>query len=228
MVTRAEAKALGLGRYFSGSRCKHGHVSERATRNGDCLECATVRLATRDRTEELRRKRTPEARVSAREYARVWRDEHREEVRTYHRDYSRVLRSDPAVRKQESANTVKRRKANPAIAQRHRDAALAWAKKNPDKRADSRMRRRARMRAAFVEAVPRVEVFERDGWQCQICKARLKATARAPHPKAPTVDHIVPLSKGGKHERKNLQCACYECNVRKGNRAADDQLLLVG
>lgn len=32
------------------------------------------------------------------------------------------------------------------------------------------------------------------------------------------IDHIIPLSKGGKHERHNLVIACPTCNRRKGAR----------
>lgn len=33
-----------------------------------------------------------------------------------------------------------------------------------------------------------------------------------------TVDHIIPLSKGGKDHRRNYALACSACNNRKGNR----------
>ena len=42
MTNRAErdkAKAQGLTRYFTGKPCKYGHVSERNTKTGKCLEC---------------------------------------------------------------------------------------------------------------------------------------------------------------------------------------------
>lgn len=38
-ITRAEAIAQGLSRYFTGAPCKHGHVTQRITANGTCCEC---------------------------------------------------------------------------------------------------------------------------------------------------------------------------------------------
>ena len=41
-LTRSEAKRLGLNRYFTGQPCPSGHVAERRTRNGECVECARL------------------------------------------------------------------------------------------------------------------------------------------------------------------------------------------
>lgn len=39
IVTRKEAKALGLKRYFTGKACIHGHVTERYVSDVKCVEC---------------------------------------------------------------------------------------------------------------------------------------------------------------------------------------------
>lgn len=44
VVSRREAKRLGLKRYFTGKRCKHGHVAERNPCDGKCVECKRRRF----------------------------------------------------------------------------------------------------------------------------------------------------------------------------------------
>ena len=39
IISRAEAKALGLPRYYVGKECKYGHVSERLVCNAACVVC---------------------------------------------------------------------------------------------------------------------------------------------------------------------------------------------
>jgi 5-methylcytosine-specific restriction endonuclease McrA len=36
---------------------------------------------------------------------------------------------------------------------------------------------------------------------------------------APTIDHIVPMAKGGDDTKINVQLAHFSCNSRKGHRA---------
>lgn len=43
IVTRPEAKELGLKRYFTGRPCKHGHFAERRTSDGVCMGCPQIR-----------------------------------------------------------------------------------------------------------------------------------------------------------------------------------------
>ena len=48
IITRPEAKEKGLSHYYTGKPCKHGHVSNRRTDNGDCLVCARERCSAAD------------------------------------------------------------------------------------------------------------------------------------------------------------------------------------
>jgi transcriptional regulator with XRE-family HTH domain len=51
IISRADAKAKGLQRYFTGEPCIHGHVSERQTINKNCVDCS--RLQRLKKAEEL-------------------------------------------------------------------------------------------------------------------------------------------------------------------------------
>lgn len=87
--------------------------------------------------------------------------------------------------------------------------------------------RRARQRKAHVALVRRGEIYKRDNYRCQLCGKKLKMDAEVPHPNAPTLDHIIPLSKGGTHEPTNVQAAHFLCNATKGNRGHGEQLILI-
>lgn len=39
ITTRREAIAAGVGQYFTGKPCKHGHISHRYTQSGACAQC---------------------------------------------------------------------------------------------------------------------------------------------------------------------------------------------
>jgi 5-methylcytosine-specific restriction endonuclease McrA len=68
----------------------------------------------------------------------------------------------------------------------------------------------------------------RDRYRCGLCHRKVNLRLAVPHPKAPTIDHIVPLAEGGDDTRANVQLAHFICNSIKGHRGGGEQLLLVG
>lgn len=76
--------------------------------------------------------------------------------------------------------------------------------------------RRARKMAAFVEVVSVEVVAERDGYQCGICAGSVDMQLPHPDPLSRSLDHVIPLSRGGKHSYLNTQLAHLRCNVSKG------------
>lgn len=87
-------------------------------------------------------------------------------------------------------------------------------------------RRRARKKDAYRADVSRSKVFEADGYRCHLCRRKTDPTKAVPHPRAPTLDHVIPLARGGTHEPSNCRTACYRCNSVKGDRGGGEQLLL--
>lgn len=94
-------------------------------------------------------------------------------------------------------------------------------------RRTARIKRKARTRAATVEPVNPTRVFVRDGWLCHLCGGKTDKTKRGTyHPKAPELDHIIPLSKGGPHSYANTACAHRACNHAKSDTVIGQPSLL--
>ena len=103
--------------------------------------------------------------------------------------------------------------------ERKRQIHREWARRNPEKAQAPSRRWRARKYGAVSEPYTRVEIFDRDGWLCQLCGERVStAYAEYPHPLYATIDHIIPLSREGSDTRANVQTACFRCNARKHNK----------
>lgn len=160
IISRAEARARGLKRYFPGSKCKYGHISERLVSNGVCIVCRADiekryntahpekltkkrRLqATRHRREnperiERNRKRWEQAnpdKVIARQ--KRWREENPEKVREASR------RTYENHREKRIAKTQRWREANRHDDQYKKKAierTARWIAENPElKRAQAR------------------------------------------------------------------------------------------
>jgi 5-methylcytosine-specific restriction endonuclease McrA len=61
-------------------------------------------------------------------------------------------------------------------------------------------------------------LVETDGSDCQICKEPIDLTLARTSRFGATIDHIIPLSKGGTDEIDNLQLAHWICNNQKSDK----------
>lgn len=111
------------------------------------------------------------------------------------------------------------REANPEA---HRESVKAWVRDNPETSREQKQRMAAR-RAAAGQPQPgspqweaeRLIVLERDDGVCGICGGDVD-------PLAFTIDHIIPIARGGPHEMANLQLAHKLCNNRKYTSCLED------
>lgn len=71
-----------------------------------------------------------------------------------------------------------------------------------------------RTRRAAVTKADREYIFDRDGHACVVC-------ASTSHIQ---IDHIVPHSRGGAHDRSNFQTLCRRCNLQKKDKTMDEWL----
>ena len=69
-----------------------------------------------------------------------------------------------------------------------------------------------------MRKIVRDRIFKRDGAFCKTCGATEKLC----------IDHIMPLSKGGKHDEDNFQVLCGSCNSKKRDKIPFEKFIKVG
>jgi hypothetical protein len=70
------------------------------------------------------------------------------------------------------------------------------------------------------------EIAKRDGCRCHICHRKVDMNLSGKAKWGPTIEHIIPVSRGGTNDPGNLALAHRYCNTARGNRG-HSQLLLV-
>ncbi|GJN24640.1 hypothetical protein PR202_gb12393 [Eleusine coracana subsp. coracana] len=66
-------------------------------------------------------------------------------------------------------------------------------------------------RRRIKQSLSRKNIIYRDGFTCQYCSSGENLT----------IDHVIPISRGGKWEWENLVTACSRCNSRKGQKTLE-------
>lgn len=52
------------------------------------------------------------------------------------------------------------------------------------------------------------------GWKCTRCRVKMRGRGE----REPTLDHIIPLAKGGDDSFENTQTLCRKCNELKADK----------
>lgn len=81
--------------------------------------------------------------------------------------------------------------------------------KNPDKLREWSSTRAKRKTGRLPRGTVK-SIGDLQGWLCVYCKINVSDKYH--------VDHIYPLSKGGRHEPSNLQILCQPCNLKKSSK----------
>lgn len=109
----------------------------------------------------------------------------------------------------------------------HAEEIKEYRREHPEKSRGYERKKRALKRGSNHEPYTGNYIFERDGWICQICGRRINKRLKHPNPLSKSIDHIVPISKGGADAPSNVQAAHLRCNLGK-NATNKGQLRLFG
>ena len=90
---------------------------------------------------------------------------------------------------------------------------MDWLDLNPDPAHVKRERAKAR------------ELRATDWWRAQIAKGECHYCHRKVGAKNLTMDHVIPVARGGRSTRGNVVPCCRECNQAKGARTTLDDIL---
>ena len=222
IVTRAEALARGLPRWFIGKSCKRDHISERRTTDGVCVACVHAltnawKTANRDKInadERQSRLRDPETH-KARTTRYLATDKAKAVRRAYYlANVETIKQRAKDWKEQNPERSLELRKAYYEANKEYIVGKVAeWHAANPDGQRTRGRNYRAKLHAAEGSHTREqiAALHDSQGGKCVYCRVSLKNGYHA--------DHIRPLSKGGSNWITNIQLTCGPCNNRK--RATD-------
>lgn len=95
-------------------------------------------------------------------------------------------------------------------------------------RRKARYKRRANVVTnATVENIDAQFIYDRDDYICYLCEMPIpeELLGDYKHVLSPTLDHVVPVSKGGHHWQSNVKASHRICNSIKQEKSVTDELI---
>jgi len=211
--------------------CSSCGNSEKHYSKGMCKKCYSRQILKKYREDNkeqiaLKKKEYYEANKTRINEANArWRENNKDKIREYTRAYyennSEVVKERSAKWQEENREKVRelKRKRYLENSETVIKRSAKWRRENLHRAREvsrnKEYRRRSRIKNTEVEKIYLSDVYELCNGVCGICLEYVDKNLCYPHPMSATIDHIVPLSKGGAHVRDNIQLAHATCNKRK-------------
>lgn len=195
IISKQTAIKLNLPKYFTGKKCKHGHLAERYTNGGHCSECKKRHDAqwvenNKERSLEISREWKKRNWSTLYEKQKIYnannKDKTLAQAKKYREKYPERVREAKkkcVENKREHYATLKR---NYKISKRNAEGTHT---------------------AKDVKLM-----FLSQNGLCNGCNKLLETKGKNKY----HVDHIVALANGGTNYPNNLQLLCPTCNMSKG------------
>lgn len=124
-----------------------------------------------------------------------------------------------AVQTYRDANRDKVRATDMLRYENHKDKRIALASEH------SSVRRARMLSRDYDTDITFAALRERDGDNCCYCSTPM-TYERNPrgqrNPTKATIEHVLPISRGGTHTWDNVKLACWQCNIVKNARTVDE------
>jgi 5-methylcytosine-specific restriction endonuclease McrA len=202
IISRKDAIAKGLDRYFSGKPCPYGHVAERYVSVSGCVECGVMRAnAVKEKRQSVR---AAEPLTPRQEAKLAGQTQYTPDFPCTRCGTQRRLVSNGTCM-QCAANAMRKRYHEN---EEMRDNQAAYRARNSEAINAHTRNRRARLAGLggshTVDDI--LDLFDEQEGRCPYCNVYLRDWH---------VDHKTPLARGGDNGKTNLQLTCPTCNVRK-------------
>lgn len=239
VITREQAKSLGLKRFFTSQACPKGHIEERYTCDGQCVMCCRIKLkekydknparenerrqkyyhANIDKVREMNAARVREARKNKPEIFTEQERRRREKIKNdpirleKERERQRVKQAKAYAKNPEKyINIAKEYRALPHKKVMMNEKCKEYKRKNPDVIRALNQKHNPIDRAARMKRVPI--------WLTEDDLKKIRAIYDEARSRGMHVDHIIPLQGkivSGLHVPNNLQLLTPSENSSKRN-----------
>lgn len=209
IISKHQAKSLGMKRYFTGKPCKHGHVCERLISSGDCIECKKI-SKKKDYHSNKEKHREAQRRYY---YSNI--SYHRDRNKNYHENNRELCNQKSKTYYRNNRERLKEyaKKYRDAYKDHYREYFKIYSSQNRGKVNCKNLKRKA---SKLQRSIPLSEQHQSDLSHIYEQAALLRELGYDVH-----VDHIIPLQGelvSGLHVPWNLQIISAGENISKSNK----------